>query len=154
MSPSNLVAASNADQLVRPVIEGALTCFFALVGWILLPTGPGSAWFLKKEERAFASERIRQDNALYTRHRYLEDGMEEDKLTKRDVIETAKDWKLWYILFFNILASVPGGAFSVFLPLVVEGLGYESIHANLMSVPPYVCGAVGLYLFAWNSDRV
>jgi hypothetical protein len=87
------------------------------------------------------------------------------------VEETAKDWKLWYALIFNIYASVPAGAFSVFLPLVVKGLGYTSITANLvfkmlffvlkglanitpqMSVPPYVYGAVGLYLFALSSDR-
>ena len=57
------------------------------------------------------------------------------------------------MLFFNILASVPGQAFSIFLPLVVRGLGYSSIEANLMSVPPYVCGAVGLYIFAVSSDH-
>lgn len=57
------------------------------------------------------------------------------------------------MLFFNILASVPGQAFSIFLPLVVRGLGYSSIEANLMSVPPYVCGAVGLYIFAASSDH-
>ena len=145
--------SGSPDIAFYAVTEGTLTCFISIVGWIALPTGPGSAWFLKKEERAFASKRIRQDNVLYNRHTYLESGIEEQKLTERDVVETAKDWKLWYVLFFNILASVPGTAFSVFLPLVVEGLGYESVQANLMSVPPYICGAVGLDLFAWNSDR-
>ncbi len=41
----------------------------------------------------------------------------------------------------------------MFLPLVVKGLGYSSVQANLVSVPPYVCGAVGLYLVALSSDR-
>ena len=40
-----------------------------------------------------------------------------------------------YVLFFNILASVPGQAFSVFLPIIVQGLGYSSIKANLVSGP-------------------
>ena len=118
-----------------------------------MPYGPGSAWFLNKEDRKYAAERIRLDNALYIQHKYTSSGVEKDTLTRRDVVETAKDWKLWYVLFFNILASVPGQAFSVFLPLVVKGLGYASIEANLMSVPPYVCGAVGLYLFALSSDH-
>src|SRR5690349_23250598 len=93
-------------------------------------------------------------------------------LTERDVVETVKDWKLWFALAFNICASVPASAFSVFLPLVVQGMGYQAIQANLvslpmgsglhasrplssqqMSVPPAVCGAVGLYLFALSSDR-
>jgi hypothetical protein len=45
---------------------------------------------------------------------------ESSKITRRDIIETFKDWKLWYVLVFNILASVPPQAFGVFLPLVVE----------------------------------
>lgn len=135
------------------IIEGALTCFLAVVAWLWLPNGPGSAWFLRPEERVFAVERIRQDSAEFVKHDYGEDGVEKDKLTRRDFVETAKDWKLWSVLVFNICASVPSGAFSVFLPLVVQGLGYESITANLMTVPPFVCGAAGLYIFALSSDH-
>lgn len=94
-----------------------------------------------------------KDNAEFVTHTYGADGIERERLTKRDVVETARDWKTWYVLVFNICASVPSQAFSVFLPLVVQGLGYSSIQANLMSVPPYVCGAIGLYLFALSSDR-
>lgn len=125
----------------------------AIVAAIWLPFGPGSAWFLGANDRKFAAKRIQLDNQLYIKHNYGDDGIEKDRLTKRDAIETAKDWKLWYVLVFNICASVPSQAFSVFLPLVVQGLGYTSIQANLMSVPPYVCGAVGLYIFAYSSDR-
>ncbi|KAH8898341.1 major facilitator superfamily transporter [Thozetella sp. PMI_491] len=136
------------------IIEGALTCILAIIAWFFLPAGPGSAWFLTAEERTFAAERIRQDSALFVQHEYGEDGVETDRLSKRDIIETAKDWKLWFVLVFNICASVPTQAFSVFLPLVLAALGYSNLEANLMSVPPYVCGAVGLWIFAWNSDRV
>lgn len=114
------------------IIEGALTCAIAVVAWFWMPSGPGKAWFLNPRQRAYAAERIRLDNAMYIQHTYSESGIEEDRLTKRDVTETARDWKLWYVLFFNILASVPGQAFSVFLPLVVAGLGYSSIQANLV----------------------
>ncbi|KAF6802252.1 allantoate transport protein [Colletotrichum sojae] len=134
------------------IIEGALTVLFGVLAWFLLPSGPGSAWFLTPEERRFAAERVRRDNAPFVEHAYSENGIEEDRLCRRDVVETLRDWKLWYILVFNICASVPGQAFSVFLPLVVQGLGYSSIQANLMSVPPYVCGALGLYAFALSSD--
>ncbi|KAK1980648.1 major facilitator superfamily transporter [Colletotrichum cereale] len=134
------------------IIEGALTVSFGLLAWILLPAGPGSAWFLTSQERRFAADRMKADSALFVKHMYDSDGVEKDRLTKRDFVETAKDWKFWYVLAFNICASVPGQAFSVFLPLVVQGLGYSSIEANLMSVPPYVCGAIGLYCFTLSSD--
>ncbi|CAH0046229.1 unnamed protein product [Clonostachys solani] len=135
------------------IIEGVLTCAVAIIAWFMLPAGPGSAWFLTAEERKFATERMQRDTALYIRHEYGEDGLEEDRLTRRDIVEALKDWKLWFVLVFNICASVPTQAFSVFMPLVVQGLGYSSIEANLMTIPPYVCGAVGLFLFAWSSDK-
>jgi hypothetical protein len=117
------------------IIEGAATCFIALVAVFWLPLGPGSAWFLSGKDRDYAVERMRLDTVMYAQHTYGDSGLEQDRLKKKDVVETAKDWKLWYVLFFNILASVPGQAFSVFLPLVVKGLGYSSIHANLVSHP-------------------
>ncbi|KAK3342218.1 major facilitator superfamily domain-containing protein, partial [Neurospora tetraspora] len=74
-------------------------------------------------------------------------------VTWREIVETVRDWKLWFLLLCNICASIPSTAFSVFLPLVVEGMGYSALQANLMSVPPFVFGALGVYLFALSSDR-
>jgi hypothetical protein len=107
----------------------------AIVARIWLPAGPGTAWFLSNEEKTYAVKRIQFDYALYVEHEYAESGVERDRLTKRDMWETIRDWKLWYVLVFNICASVPNTAFSVFLPLVIQGLGYSSIQANLVS--PY-----------------
>lgn len=74
-------------------------------------------------------------------------------ITIRDVKESLQDWKFWVILPANIAASVPGQAFSVFLPIIVRDLGYTSYRANLFSVPIYVIGAVGLWCIAYSSDR-
>jgi len=112
----------------------------AIIGWLFLPSAPGSAWFLTEEERLFATSRMQLDSCRFVSHEYSKDGVEEDKLTRRDVVETARDWKLWYVLVFNICASVPSQAFGVFLPLVVRGLGYSSIEANLvLPFLPFLC---------------
>ncbi|CCC05073.1 hypothetical protein SMACR_07729 [Sordaria macrospora] len=74
-------------------------------------------------------------------------------VTWREIVQVVRDWKLWLLLFCNICASVPSTAFSVFLPLVVEDMGFSSLQANLMSVPPFIFGALGVYLFALSSDR-
>jgi hypothetical protein len=118
------------------IIEGTLTAALAIISWFWMPMGPGSAWFLTKEERIYATTRIQSDVARYVKHTYGEDGVEKssERLSKRDLVETAKDWKLWSVLFFNICASIPGQAFSVFLPLVVSGLGFASIEANLVCI--------------------
>lgn len=117
------------------IIEGAMTMFVGLLALLVLPKGPGSAWFLSKSEKEYAAERMRIDNERYVLSEYGSDSThkESQRLTKQDVIETAKDWKLWSILICNICASVPSQAFSVFLPIVVEGMGFSANRANLVS---------------------
>lgn len=108
---------------------------FGIIAWFWLPADPGTAWFLSPPQRNFAVMRMQLDNARYVQHhRYSEDGLENvsERLSRRDVVETARDWKMWFALVCNICASVPGQAFSVFLPLVVKGLGYASVEANLV----------------------
>ncbi|KAF9690641.1 hypothetical protein EKO04_011517 [Ascochyta lentis] len=134
------------------IIEGGLTILLGIAAWFWLPQCPESAWFLSAEDRQFATERILQDNASSMGQNYGYDARKRADLSWRGVKETMIDWKLWYCIVFNICASVPSQAFSVFLPLVVQGLGYSSLRANLMSVPPYLCGATTLYLFALSSD--
>jgi len=117
------------------IIEGSLTCLVAVIAWILLPSTTSSAWFLNEDERSYATDRVAIETTSYTQDGANDDSAGMTSPTRRDVLETAKDWKLWFVLLFNICASVPSQAFSVFLPLVVRGLGYSSIKANLVRVP-------------------
>jgi hypothetical protein len=50
-------------------------------------------------------------------------------------------------------SSQPVTAFTTFLPLVVQGMGYSGIQASLMSVPPFAVGVVGLIVIVWSSDH-
>jgi hypothetical protein len=105
-------------------LEGVLTCGLALLAWCWLPEAPGTAWFLTEDERVFAAERAQAESA---------DQTIAPSILRRDIVETAKDWKLWFALVMNICASVPANAFAVFLPLVVQGMGYQAVEANLVS---------------------
>ncbi|TKA59819.1 hypothetical protein B0A49_12720 [Cryomyces minteri] len=127
------------------IIEGAGTILVSLVTPFWLPKGPGSAWFLDETERAFANRRMELDSAANVDSTY--------KLSRRDIWEAIKDWKLWCVLPFNILASIAPQGFTIFFPLVVKGLGYSGATANLMTVPPYVLGTIVLLLFAYSSDH-
>lgn len=105
-----------------------MTCLVSFIGWLWLPAGPGTAWFLNRDERVCATERIRIENEAFVNTTTCN-----ERLTRKDLVETVKDWKLWYVLIFNVCASIPATALSVFLPLVVEGMGFSSIEANLVS---------------------
>jgi len=81
-------------------------------------------------------------------------------LTQSNIISALLDWKIWHLLFCNILSALPATAFSVFLPLVIKGLVHSpgdselsASKANLLTVPPYVAGACVLWTFTAWSDR-
>lgn len=51
--------------------------------------------------------------------------------------ESVKDWKTWAFAIIYMGCDGPLYAFSLFLPTIIQQLGYSSTTANLLSVPPY-----------------
>ncbi|KAL4801819.1 major facilitator superfamily domain-containing protein [Aspergillus unguis] len=131
------------------LFEGTLTVFLAIVGLFVLPISPGTAWFFTAEEKAHARKRMEVDDI------HAGDASESDsRITLRDVTTVLKDWKKLLIIVFNILSVLPVTAFTTFLPLIVEGMGYQGIKATLMAVPPFVVGTAGLIIIVYSSDKL
>lgn len=93
-----------------------------------------TAWFLNAEERAHAVYRMQVDIAGTQE----EGDADSTSVSKRDFIDVAKDWKKLLTVICNITTVLPVTAFTTFLPLVVQGMGYSGVDATLMSVPPFV----------------
>lgn len=127
------------------IIEGSFTIIIALITPFWLAVSPSRAWFLKESERQFADKRMIIDAASNLDSTY--------KISRRDIWEAILDWKFWCVIPFNVLASVAPQGFTIFFPIVVKGLGYSGATANLMTVPPYVLGAIMLLLLALSSDH-
>lgn len=142
-----------------PVLLGIIAPFW-------LARDVRTAWYLKPEERAFAEKRMVVDSAANFDHGH--------KVTARDFKEAFTDWRVWAIMVSNTLASLSSQGFTIFFPVVVkvcpcpldvslsaymkltlnQGLGYsKGAIANLMTVPPYVAGAIGVWAFSYSSDR-
>lgn len=130
---------------------------FLFVALTILPKILETAWFLTPVERQHAVNPMQRD---YISHMDLDlDGntirnSSNDSITTRDITDVLKDWKKLLIILFNILAVLPVTAFTTFLPLVVQGVGYSDVKATLMSVPPFVVGTVALIIIVWSSDRL
>ncbi|OAA64395.1 major facilitator superfamily transporter [Niveomyces insectorum RCEF 264] len=127
------------------ILEGCIPIVLGLLCPFWLATNVRSAWYLAAEQRAFAEKRMVVDSAA---------NIETRRVTRRDFYEALTDWRVWAIMLSNTLASISSQGFTVFFPVVVKGLGYtQGTTANLMTVPPYIAGALGVWLFAWSSDR-
>ena len=77
----------------------------------------------------------------------------EAALSRADVFLALTDSKIWALLALNILSALPATAFSIFLPLVLAGLGHSPLAANALTIPPFLLGAVTLWAVTWRSDR-
>lgn len=118
------------------LIEGGATIFMALVSFVILPKKLGTAWFLTPEQRAHAERRMQIDSPTVDQDgNMIED---DNKVTKQNVLDAFSDWRSLLIVCCNIASVLPVSVFSVFMPLIVKGMGYKALEANLMSVTPFV----------------
>lgn len=59
------------------------------------------------------------------------------------------------LLSLNFFAIItPIYSYSLFLPTIIKNLGYTSIHAQLLTVPPNICGFLTVLLTGYFSDKL
>ena len=122
-----------------------ITVVVCAIGWFLIIDFPTKAdRFLKPEEKEFVIARINADRG----------DAEEDPVTLAIILHHLKDWKL-YFWAFNLMAStLPGYAYSYFLPIILrKGMGYSVTESQLLSAPPYVLAAIVAYTSGWLGDK-
>ncbi|KAF2744878.1 MFS general substrate transporter [Sporormia fimetaria CBS 119925] len=96
-----------------------------------------------------------ESHTLLTASSYPKPAQQTDTgLTPHDILSALTSPWIYHILFANSLSSIPVYAFQVFLPLVLTSIKHTSpALTNLLTVPPYICGAMTLYIFSSYSDR-
>lgn len=118
-----------------------------VLGWFIIidfPTKATAKNFLTAEQQAFVINRINLDRG----------DAEEDKVDLARILHHLKDWRL-YIWAFNLMAStLPGYAYSYFLPIILKnGMGFSTTQSQLLSAPPYVLAAIMTFVSGWLGDK-
>ncbi|KAJ5691784.1 transporter [Penicillium macrosclerotiorum] len=124
------------------LIEGCGTVLFALFALWYLPRSASEANFLTEEEKELAYLRLQIDSSSVV----------EEELNIRDAFRVFKHWTSWAILAIQICLGVPLQAVQLFLPVIIERLGYSTVKTNLYTVAPNVSGAAMLLILAFASD--
>ncbi|WPG98480.1 Hypothetical protein R9X50_00127100 [Acrodontium crateriforme] len=77
-------------------------------------------------------------------------------LNRQDVIAAIFSYNIWHLLICNMLSAIPTTAFGVFMPMVVKqlspSLNLSPAASNLLSAPPFIFGAIVLFVFTRWSD--
>ncbi|KAI1133972.1 MFS transporter [Hypoxylon sp. FL0543] len=125
------------------IIEGAITMLSVLPTLLILPDYPSRAKFLSADEKSFAVDRLKERGGGYNR----------EHATRKEILETCFSPRMLAHYCAYIANVVCQGSFTFFTPTIVNGLGYESIQAQLLTVPPWVVGFVVAIVLSYSADR-
>ncbi|KFY15010.1 hypothetical protein V492_02283 [Pseudogymnoascus sp. VKM F-4246] len=127
-----------------PLIEGAGTVLFSIFAYFYLPRNAATAHFLNDDEKILAEARMLLDSSASED----EDGV----FNLRDAAVIFLHPTTWAILVIEMCLGVPLQAVQLFLPQIIERLGYDAVKTNLYTVAPNVSGAVMLLVLGFASD--
>lgn len=129
-----------------------MTVIVGLAAILILPSTVEKAGFFTDDERKLAIARLLADRPMAVD-------------ANGDTVILAEPFSLWRvkeavfsiktwlsaIAYFAILSALY--SFGLFLPSIVQGLGYTAIQAQLYSVPPYAVAAFLTVCAAYVSDK-
>lgn len=100
--------------------------------------------FLSPEEQEFVIDRLNNDRG----------DAEADEITLSKILHHLSDWRLYFWAFNLFASTLPGYAYSYFLPIILKnGMGFSTTQSQLLSAPPYVLAAILCYVSGWIGDR-
>lgn len=124
------------------IIEGGVTVVLAVFAFFYLPHSAAEASFLSNDEKALAFHRMQVDSSTVVN----------EPFQFREALRIFREPSTYVFLSLEICTGVPIQAVSLFLPQIVERLGYSTVKTNLYTVAPNVTGAVMCVILAFASD--
>ncbi|KAJ9157575.1 MFS transporter [Pleurostoma richardsiae] len=124
------------------IIEGGASVIFSVFAWFFLPRSAAKARFLNEEEKALAFHRIQVDSSSVVA----------EKFNLKESLKIFTYPTTYAFLLIEICLGVPLQSVSLFLPQIVQRLGYSTVKTNLYTVAPNITGAVMLLVLAFSSD--
>lgn len=126
------------------ILEGLLTCVVSFIAFFTIPNYPAKTKWFSDRERAILLDRLGRDS----------DALELEKFNWAGVRQAVKDPKVYLYCFLFGGMSFALYTISLFLPTIIQGLGYKSWQSQLLTVPPYVLGFIVTMSSAYSSMRI
>jgi hypothetical protein len=114
----------------------------SIVAYLFLPSSGATAKFLNDEERKLAHHRLQTDSSSIV----------DQNFNIHEALEIFKHPTTWVILSIEMCLGVPLQGVTLYLPIIVDRLGYGTVKTNLYTVAPNITGAVMLLLLGFLSD--
>ncbi|KAL8399501.1 hypothetical protein RB594_000038 [Gaeumannomyces avenae] len=134
------------------IIEGLLTVLVGVACFPLLIDKPSlsSAWLTPDEIRYLELRQIARNPTA------IKDDGEAEKhshFDKKALIAALTDWKMYLLTLGSWSNAVPNYAMKFTMPTIVRSMGFTSAQAQLMTMPPYIVGAISAFVVSALADR-
>ncbi|KAL0954000.1 hypothetical protein HGRIS_005157 [Hohenbuehelia grisea] len=144
-------AISNMDGIAgKPawawifILEGLATVLAGAASFWIIQDFPDTAKFLTEEERTVVIRRLQGDDQFSAAG---------EKLKMKYIWKSLADWKTWIGMMIYCGCDMPLYAFSLFLPSIINQLGFQATPANLLTVPVYVFACIVTCIVGFAADR-
>lgn len=119
-----------------------MTVVIGVAAYLFMNDEPATAKFLTAEEKEQLQAALDADAQ----------GNKDIGFNWAEVRAAFMDWKVYVSAVVCLGVALPTFSFALFLPTIVSGLGYQSIQAQLLTVPPYAAAFFFTIGTGWHSD--
>ncbi|KAL8761733.1 MAG: hypothetical protein Q9184_002175 [Pyrenodesmia sp. 2 TL-2023] len=129
------------------IVEGFPSVIISVFAFYYIPDTPGAARYLTKRERKVAELRLRQEE---TKGQHETSGK---TFRWKEICETLKDPKCYLTATMFCSCNVAFSSLPVFLPTIIEDMGYSALRSQALSAPPYLIAFIVVLVTAYYSDK-
>lgn len=126
------------------IIEGLATVVAGVLSFWIVQDFPDTAKFLTEAERTVVIRRLQDDDQFSAAG---------EELRWKYIFQSLLDWKTWVGMICYCGCDMPLYAFALFLPSIINELGFKATPANLLTVPVYVFACIITCIVSFSADR-
>ncbi|KAF5687680.1 allantoate permease [Fusarium denticulatum] len=120
------------------LVVGAFCSAWAIALVLLLPNSPRTIRGFSHDEKLIMIARMRRNQT----------GIEQRRINWGQIKEAYLDYKTWLFTLLGFVSNVPNGGISNFSTLVIQGLGFDTLHTALLGIPQGVLVVIWIGLGA------
>ncbi|KAJ2976223.1 hypothetical protein NUW58_g8140 [Xylaria curta] len=128
------------------IVEGVPSVLLAFVAFWYMPDSADTAHFLTEDERQVAKARAVQQTGS-------EGSARIGHVNLKETFHVLKDIKTWIPPLMYFSCNVSYSSLPVFLPFILQNMGFTAVNAQGLSAPPYLLAFIVCVTTAWVADR-
>ncbi|CAF1243218.1 unnamed protein product, partial [Didymodactylos carnosus] len=125
------------------ILEGIPTVILAIISYFYLPNFPSTVTWLNENERQLLIQRVKDDAGPAT----------ETNFSWKQVKSAFTDYLVYLYALMFIGICVPIYCIALFLPTIINGMGYTKLTAQGLSACPYLMASLFVILMGLHSTK-